>query len=525
VRARWIAGALALALALPALGQSADGWDTEAGARLESGDATLPAAGARLETVARRGRHHAKAKARAKAAPAISRAQMELAREMVDDSYALGKRLELRQRVALMMRLLYTMRPEVMAEEKRRWAEELFALAQELPAAGADGYEARDAAPAAGAGVPTFAKGGQIWATRNNAIAIAAARVAVYDSDRALELLDTLPSEGGRREDARTMASRLVFATYMQHHGAAGAQTLLAHGRKWGEHGGFPYEASAAALARLRTDEDAAEDFFRQTQAVFARGQEGVFGVREFAGLLDRAVAMEAISDESAEEAGRMVVAQMSKLTGMETAAKDAASSDAEGAQSESLTDEEQRQVAEALNDVRLSAPKAYITAAKDWPGLFAVGAARAARAGSGSGNTLLPVAGASVGNALLPAAGVAVDAGLQASFGELAEAMREHSGPEVLREVIAKGLQRVNARYRMGECGECVSPDAQSWALVSLAAYASPMTIAAQLKPIEEPFWRAYFLAIAAQQVGEPTRVADPTARRVLGKEEAEPE
>ncbi len=50
-------------------------------------------------------------------------------------------------------------------------------------------------------------------------------------------------------------------------------------------------------------------------------------------------------------------------------------------------------------------------------------------------------------------------------------------------------------------------------------------MTIAAQLKAIEEPFWHAYFLAIAAQQVGEPTRVADPTARRVPGKEEAEPE
>ena len=50
-------------------------------------------------------------------------------------------------------------------------------------------------------------------------------------------------------------------------------------------------------------------------------------------------------------------------------------------------------------------------------------------------------------------------------------------------------------------------------------------MTIGTQLNAIEDPFWRAYFLAIAAQQVGQPTRVADPTARRVAGKEEAEPE
>ena len=151
VRAKWLAGALLLALVLPAFGQGVDGPAAEAGARVETdnatlpaagaaGNAALPAAGARLETVARRGRHHAKSKA--KAALAVSRAQMELAREMVNDSYALGKRLELRQRVALMTRLLYTMRPEVMAEEKKQWAEELFELAQRA-AGGGDGRRGR----------------------------------------------------------------------------------------------------------------------------------------------------------------------------------------------------------------------------------------------------------------------------------------------------------------------------------------------------------------------------------------------
>ena len=61
--------------------------------------------------------------------------------------------------------------------------------------------------------------------------------------------------------------------------------------------------------------------------------------------------------------------------------------------------------------------------------------------------------------------------------------------------------------------------------ALVSLAAYGSPFTIAEQLNVIENPFWRAYFLAIAAEEVGSPTRVADPAARRLPVKEEAEPE
>jgi len=513
---RLLALGLFVAFALPVVGQSVDGSEAEADAESVTGNAMLLAAGARLEMVAQRGRRHAKA--RAKAGPAVSRAQVELAREMVGESYALGKRLELRQRVALMERLLYTMRPEVMAEEKKAWAEELFGLAQEMP------EDAGVASGVSGGEVPTFANGGQIWATRDNAIATAAARVAVYDSERALELLDTLPGEGGKREDARTMASRLVFAIYMQHHGAAGAQTLLAHAKKWGEHGGFPYEASAAALARLRTDEDAAEDFFRQELAEFARGQEGVFGVSEFAGLLDRAVALEAISDESAEEAGREVVKQLSKLAGM-APANVASASDAAGEPAAALTDEEQRQVADALNDVRLSAPKAYLKAAKDWPGLVSVRAG----AGAAPGNALLPTAGAGSGNALLPTAGAGsgpeVDLGLQEAFAELAAAMRERSGPEVLHEVIAKGLRLVDARYKAGDCADCMRPDAQSWALVSLAAYASPMTIATQLKAVEEPFWRAYFLAIAAQQVGEPTRVADPTARRVLGKEEAEPE
>jgi hypothetical protein len=117
------------------------------------------------------------------------------------------------------------------------------------------------------------------------------------------------------------------------------------------------------------------------------------------------------------------------------------------------------------------------------------------------------------------------VDAGLQSAFQELAEAMREHAKPDEMRAVIARGLRLVNARYGAGGCAGCLSPDAQSWALVSLAAYAAPQTIASQLSAIQEPFWHAYFLAIAAQEVGQPTRVADPTVRRVEGREEAEPE
>jgi hypothetical protein len=366
---------------------------------------------------------------------------------------------------------------------------------------------------------------------RDGAIATAASRLSLYDADRALGLLDSLPSQGGSREDARTMAARLVFASYMQHHGTLGAQTLLAHGRRWGEHGGFPYGGSAMVLGRLRLDEDAAEDFFRQVLTVFERGQEGVYGISEFASLLEQAVAMEAISEESAEEAGSNVVLQLKKLTEANT----------------ELDEAQKGLVARALNDVRLSAPKSYEVARKAAPELFAVRAVRVVAA------VETPK----------------VDVGLQSAFRELADAMREHRTPDEMHEVIARGLQLVNAKCKARSAGGYVAadnapaaggyaatnaapaaapggyaattaapvagagapaalgvaPDAQSWALVSLAAYASPWTIAAQLNGIEEPFWHAYFLAIAAQQVGQPTRVADPTARRVIEKEEAEPE
>ena len=427
---------------------------------------------AQLMTVARR----RKKKAKTKPAPAVSRAQMELAQQMVVKAYTLGLGLETRQRVALMTRLLYTMRPEVMAAEKQQWAEELFGLAQRLP----------QGSPEDGA-----AEGGE----RDAAMATAAARLGVYDADRALELLDTLPSQGGKQADARTMAARLVFAGYMQHHGAAGAQTLLAHGRRWGEHGGFPYGASATALARLRLNDEAAEDFFRQVLGIFERGQEGVYGVSEFAGLLEQSVAMEAISEESAEEAGQSVMTQLRKLSASEAP----------------WTPEQKAQVVEALNNVRVSAPKSYDAAQKDAPELFEVRAEQVA-------------AKVETPN---------VDLGLQSAFRELAEAMREHVGPEEMHAVIARGLQQVNAKYKAGADTEGyaplrsgrLAPDAQSWALVSLAALAAPETIAPQLNGIEDPFWHAYFLAIAAQQVGQPNRVADPTARRGVEKEEAEPE
>lgn len=479
LKSKWWMGALGLVLAVPAAGRTyAEQLYPE---QAYAGQVYTDHA-ARLVPVSRRRAKHAKATANP---VAVSQAQIELAHQMVRNAYTLGRGLQIRQRVALMTRLLYTMRPEVMAAEKKEWAEEMFGLAQQLPGGG---YAARDAAPAAGAG-----ESAEDENARSAAIATAAARLAVYDADRALELLDSLPSQGGQQEDARTMAARLVFAVYMQHHGAPGAQTLLAHGRLWGEHGGFPYSASALVLGRLRTNEDAAEYFFRQVLVTFERGQDGLFGVCDFASLLERATAMEAISEDSAEEAGRSIVVQLRKLANGEN--HDAENQDA-------WTVEQKAQVVAALYNVRVSAPKAYEEAEKNAPGLLAIRVKKVA----------------------VSVEAPRVDAGLQAAFHELAEAIRERRGPDEMHAVIAQDLQLVNARYRAGGCAECSSPDAQSWALVSLAAYAAPMTIATQLTGIEDPFWRAYFLAIAAQQVGEPTRVADPT-RRVVEKEEAEPE
>lgn len=409
----------------------------------------------------------------AKSAPAknvstVGRAQMELAQVMTHNAYLMGEQLELRQRVSLLTRLLYTMRPEAMAAEKQQWAAELFTLAWQLPQETPEQH-----------------------AARNATMATAAARMAVYDADRSLTMLDNEPAEAnaaGDRADARCMAARLVFASYMQHHGAAGAQVLMAHARRWSEQGSFPYGATGAVLARLRPDGDAAEDYFRQEMAIFKAGREGLFGVSEFAGLLQQAAAMEAIYEDTAEEAGRAVGEQLRKLAGGDPAA---------------LVPSQKLLVVEALDDVRISAPKAYAEAKQASPELVALRAE----------------------DHMQPPEAVRIDPDLQASFQELAMAMREHRGAEELRAVIARGVQLVNAKYKAGFCAQCAVPDAQSWALVSLAAFAAPASIAAELNGIENPYWRAYFLAIAAQQVGQPTRVADPAARKLPGKEEAEPE
>jgi hypothetical protein len=405
----------------------------------------------------------------------VTRAQMELAQQMARDAYRLSQSLEARQRVALLTRLLYTMRPEVLSEEKAQWAEELFAVAQQLP-------RNPDAAAEVDDG-------------RSAAIATAAARLAVYDAGRALELLDTLPEENGSHAGARVMAARLVFAGYMQHHGPAGAQVLLAHGRRWSEHGGFPYAASAVALARLRPDEDAAEEFFLQEFGIFKRGQEGIFGISDFAALLEQAAAMEAISEESAEKAGAEVVRQLRKF----------ADEQSEERREKPLTEDEKRLLMAALDNVRVSAPRAYEAAHREAPALLEIHAVRASA---------------------VVAEAPRVDPALQTAFRELASAMAERRSPEALRGLVNSGMALINARYTAGAaCAGCYSPDAQSWALVALAAHAAPMTLGIQLKALEAPFWRAYFTAIAAQQVGQPTKVADPTARKLPGKEEAEPE
>jgi hypothetical protein len=203
--------------------------------------------------------------------------------------------------------------------------------------------------------------------------------------------------------------------------------------------------------------------------------------------LLQQAAAMEAIYEETAEEAGKAVVGQLRKFTDGDAA----------------LSAEQKRLVVAALNDVRISAPKAYEEASRTAPGLLAVRAERAAT---------------------VQAEAPKIDVELQMAFHDLAAAMRGGHADETHAAVV-HGVQVINAKYKAGACAACASPDAQSWALVSLAAFADPKTIATQLNGIEDPFWHAYFLAIAAQQVGQPTRVADPTARKVAGKEEAETE
>ncbi len=303
------------------------------------------------------------------------------------------------------------------------------------------------------------------------AIATAAARLAVYDADRALELLDSLPSQGGQQEDARTMAARLVFARLHAASRRGGstdtAGTWAAMGRSMEA---FPIARARwcwAGCDRTRTR--------RSISSVrcldFERGQEGLFGVCDFAGLLERAVAMEAISEDSAEEAGHNIVVQLRKLaTG---ANQDAKNQDAEI--QDAWTVEQKAQVVSALYNVRVSAPKAYAEAEKNAPGLLALRVEKVAV------KVDIPK----------------VDVGLQSAFHELADAMRERRGPEEMHAVIAQDLQLVNARYKAGGCAGCSSPDAQSWALVSLAAYATPMTIATQLNGIQtrsgvRTFWRS---------------------------------
>jgi hypothetical protein len=476
--------------------------------------------GAHLELVRSRSSRRRTRRRSYRRTPVVSRQQKALAQQMIRNSYEMGKTLPLEQRVALLSRLLYTLPPTVMADEKRQWAEELFKLAQLLP----DPESSPEAA--AEPGQDAQVQGSVLReGYREQSIAIAAARLSLYDADRALELLDSLPPAGRDAPDARTMAARLVFAIYLERHGGAGAKRLLASARRWGEEGAFPYAASGAVLAVLRDDENAAGEFFLEVLAEFRRRREGWYGVRQFAGLLQRAVALESISEESAEEAGEAVVDRLGQLAwkaGFEEqlAAQAAPPTGTDGVAAAAplaptggdpllLSEEQRLSAAAALNDVRLSAPQAYEEAKKNWPKLTAL---------------------QSQPEHSDPVVEWTVDAELQQAFTELAKTPRVRSSQQVLSERIERGLLLVNARYAPGarvegKDGSGLLPDRQSWALVSLSAYRSPMTIEGQLNVIEQPYWHAYFLAIAAHQVGQPARVADPTTNRVEGEEENAPD
>ncbi len=184
----WVAGAVAGA---------ARGADLRAADRRRTRGEWASASGqaARLEVVSRRRKKSAK---KAKPAPVVSRAQMELAQEMVRERLRAGARA---------------------GDEATGGADD--AAAVHDASRGDGGREETVGRGAVWAGAAAAAERcGERWIARGNAaMATAAARLALYDADRALELLDSLPSQGGSQADARTMAARLVFAGYMQHHG------------------------------------------------------------------------------------------------------------------------------------------------------------------------------------------------------------------------------------------------------------------------------------------------------------------
>lgn len=383
------------------------------------------------------------------------------AEQMLREAYELSRPLEAKQRVVVLERLLYVMPPEVLGADKRRWASELFEVAHVMPA---DDTAAQT--------------------VRNTALATAATRLSIYDADRALALLDTLASERGEEPDARLMAARLVFPRYLQQHGVAGTKALLTYGKRWGESGGFPYTASLVLLSRLNeaknVPKNEATAYFQQMFVVFCDGHEGLYGLRDFANLTERSRALGIIDAEQSERAGQEIVRQLRQRLQQRTAA------------GLGLANDELEQTSGIATSLTAASPLAWSRAERNYAEL-----------------TRLPTP-----KAATPPTPAKVEPELQSAFRELSTALRNKNTSEQLQSQIDNALQLVQKRYDDSPCADCLTPDAQSQALIALAASAEPLDIAERLKAFRNAFWHAYFLAIAARQVGDPTQVIDPTAR-----------
>lgn len=387
-----------------------------------------------------------KTKRKAPAEPPISPDQP---RQMLLEAYDLTRDADPLHRCLVLQRLIYAPDRVASGNLRRKWADELYTLAHQIP--------------------PEYSD------KRALAESSATQVMVKFDITRALAMLDAMePGDLSSAPDHRAQAAGIVFPQIMNTQGIRGIPTLREHARVIGDGGIYPYLAMVVAVAR---DAEDGTDVYHEAIKYASRGNDNLYGVSSFTLFVD--LAHPYVGKELTAQGATVAAVQLRRWV---------ESHPEEIADDGSRAHLDNRALASrAFHTLQRLSPQDYATLSEAHPELL---------------RTSLPPRGAS--NSATHQASNADPQDLANADEALTQASLTRNR-QAASNAVQDGIAAIDRRFREGACGECLSPEGAATIFVRNAAKGSPRTIRTQLAGISDPYYRSMLLVTAANAMLEP--------------------
>ncbi|HWR34621.1 MAG TPA: hypothetical protein VN622_01980 [Clostridia bacterium] len=234
-----------------------------------------------------------KAPSLAKKHAAEALVQSAKSKQLLDQSYELGRDFAPEQRVAHLIALCDAVTGETgYGTDAERWSEELYRIASELP---------------------------ESDFRRSDGQSTATATMSRVRLSRAVQMLDGIAPPVAGATDSRASAAGAVFSAMIRKNGSAIIPAIRQRARKMGDSGTYPYGPMTLVVTKLRDKPELAQQVFTDALAYYRQGRDIPISEMQFVSLLQFASGSGLISQPILLDAARELIAHVLRLNESDT--------------------------------------------------------------------------------------------------------------------------------------------------------------------------------------------------------------